>query len=102
MGFKIVPDDLASHAGQVDALGKQLSEAGGRGASVDLGTETFGILCQPFALLLRAGITLIGDDIGEVGSTMPSLADGLRDCADANRKTDDDHAKVFAEIMKGL
>ena len=102
MGFEIVPDDLTSHASQVEALGKEVIEAGGRGVSVDMGVETFGILCQPFAAALKAGMSYLGEQIGEVGAAMPELADGLRDCADANRQTDDDHAKLFDEIMKGL
>lgn len=102
MGFEIVPDDLTSHASQVEGLGKEVIEAGGRGVSVDLGVETFGVICQPFALALKAVLTHVGEQIGEVGAALPDLADGLRDCADSNRQTDDDHAKLFDEIMKGL
>ncbi|WP_191305670.1 type VII secretion target [Lentzea cavernae] len=91
------PADVTSHAGAVQSFGTELTRAAGRGESVDLGIETYGIIGQVFSLPVRAHIAAIASSINELANALPDVADALRDCADATKQTDDDHAKLFAK-----
>ncbi|WP_245778172.1 hypothetical protein [Lentzea xinjiangensis] len=95
--FAMEPADVISHAGNVQAMGMELTRAAARGQSVDLGVETYGIIGQVFSVPVRLHIAAIANSINELANALPDVADALRDCADATRQTDDDHAKLFAK-----
>ncbi|SFR29265.1 Excreted virulence factor EspC, type VII ESX diderm [Lentzea waywayandensis] len=89
------PADVISHAGNVQSFGMELTRAAGRGESVDLGVETYGLIGQVFSLPVRVHIAAIASSINELANALPDVADALRDSADATRQTDEDHAKLF-------
>ena len=97
----MVPADVTGHAGSVEGFGTSVTAAGKAGAGVDLGIETYGILCQAFSVYARLQIAETGDAISQVGSALPGIADALRDCADSTTETDDDHAALFDQIKGG-
>jgi uncharacterized protein YukE len=101
MSFEIVPADVIAHAGAVEGLAGELTKAGERGASVDLGIETYGIIGQAFSGRVRASIDEMGRTIADLASALPEIADALRDCADTSRETDEHHANLFDQALKG-
>lgn len=94
----MVPADVVSHAGDVQSMGMELTRAAGRGQSVDLGIDTYGIIGQVFSVPVRIHIAAIANSINELAGALPDVADALRDCADATQQTDDEHAKLFAKF----
>jgi len=101
MTFEMVPDDVTTHAGNVDGLAGDLKQAGRNGGGVDLGIETYGIIGQAFSLHARASIASVGDSISELATALPDIADALRDCADTTRETDEHHAGLFDKFIGG-
>jgi hypothetical protein len=101
MSFEIVPADVIAHAGAVEGLSGELTKAGEQGAGVDLGIETYGIIGQLFSGKVRTAIDDMGEAIAELASALPDIADALRDCADSTRETDEHHANLFDQALKG-
>jgi hypothetical protein len=99
VSFEIVPEDVISHAGNVEGLGTRLAEAGRQGSSVDLGIETYGIIGQAFSGSVRSEISQTADAIAEAASAFPDIAAALRDCADIHRETDAAHSTVFDKFL---
>ncbi|OLF14511.1 hypothetical protein BLA60_02245 [Actinophytocola xinjiangensis] len=96
----MVPADVTGHAGSVDGFGTALSAAGAKGAGVDLGIETYGIIGQVFSGSARVQIAMTGNSISEMASSLPDIADALRDCADSTTQTDDEHASLFEQFLE--
>lgn len=101
MTFEMVPEDVISHAGNVDGLASEVKAAGELGGNVDLGIETYGIIGQAFSVHARLSIADMGKSIAEMASALPEIADALRDCADSTRETDDHHASLFDQYRGG-
>ena len=95
----MVPEDVTTHAGDVDGLAGELTKAGEQGANVDLGIETYGIIGQAFSVHARMSITDVGNSISELASALPEIAIALRDCADSTKENDDYHATLFDQFM---
>ncbi|WP_020670557.1 type VII secretion target [Amycolatopsis nigrescens] len=51
-GYEVLQDELGTHAGKVDALAERLGTAVGAAQQVSMDNSAFGVICQPFALLL--------------------------------------------------
>jgi hypothetical protein len=101
MSFEMVPEDVVSHASAVQGLAGDLRAAGERGGTVDLGIETYGIICQPISAALQQHIADMGRSINEIASALPEIADALRDTADSTRETDGQHAELFDQYRGG-
>ncbi|GAA1264766.1 type VII secretion target [Saccharothrix xinjiangensis] len=97
--FEMVPEDIINHAVNVQSIGAELAKVATRGESVELGTETYGLIGQVFSVPVRIHIALIAKSVNELASALPDIADALRDCADTTQQTDDDHAKLFGKFM---
>lgn len=100
-GFKVEPADLTKHAGEVARLGDQLGKAGEKGAGVDLGTETYGIIGQAFSLSVREEISETGTAIKELSGAFSGISEALRECADGYQRIDGEIAEVFDRILRG-
>ncbi|WP_367137140.1 type VII secretion target [Saccharothrix sp. HUAS TT1] len=51
-GFEIVADTLAAHHKQLDDLGARLQGAVDAAKTVSMPTDAYGIICQPFRMML--------------------------------------------------
>lgn len=96
-GFE-VGADLDAHATQLDGLVDQLQQAVDAAREVSMPTDAYGILCQPFRMLLdpveQGGI----DALTESVSAMQATADKVRKAAEAYRTTEDEHTKGFGGV----
>lgn len=100
-GFKVEPPDLTNHAGEVERLGDQLGKAGEKGAGVDLGTETYGLIGQAFSMSVRQEISETGTAIKEMSGAFSGISEALRGCAASYQRIDDEIAEVFDKILGG-
>jgi hypothetical protein len=51
-GFEIVADTLEAHSKQLDDLGSRLQGAVDAAKTVSMPTDAYGIICQPFRMML--------------------------------------------------
>jgi Excreted virulence factor EspC, type VII ESX diderm len=86
-GFE-VGSDLEAHASQLDGFTDQLRQAVDAAQQVSMPTDAYGILCQPFRMLLdpveQYGINALNDAV----SAMESVADKVRQTAQAYTDSD--------------
>lgn len=100
-GFKVEPADLTQHAGEMDRLGNQLGKAGEKGAGIDLGVETYGIIGQAFSTGVRQELAETGNAIDELSDAFSGISDALRECADTYARIDDEIAQIFDKLLGG-
>lgn len=51
-GYEVLTDELGTHAGKVDGLAQRLRTAVQAAQQVSMDNSAYGVICQPFALLL--------------------------------------------------
>jgi len=51
-GYEVLTDELGTHAGKVDGLAERLQTAVDAARQVSMDNSAFGVICQPFALML--------------------------------------------------
>jgi excreted virulence factor EspC (type VII ESX diderm) len=90
-GFE-VGTDLEAHARQLDALGDALQQAADAANQVSMPTDAYGILCQPFRMMLdpveEYGINALKDTV----TAMDAQAQKVRDAAKAYQSYEGDVA----------
>ncbi|EHY88007.1 type VII secretion target [Saccharomonospora azurea] len=88
-GFE-VGADLEAHATQLDGVVDQLSQALDAARQVSMPTDAYGILCQPFRMLLdpveQYGIDALSDSV----KAMQATADKVRSAARQYQAADED------------
>lgn len=52
-GFEVLTAELDAHAGRVDGLADRLRAAVDAARTVSMNDDAFGVICQPFAMLLH-------------------------------------------------
>ncbi len=96
-GFEIGAD-LDAHASQLDGVVEQLQQAVEAARQVSMPTDAYGILCQPFRMLLdpveEHGIEALTESV----KAMQAQADKVRRAAEAYRATEDAHAESLGGI----
>ncbi|WP_199433278.1 type VII secretion target [Qaidamihabitans albus] len=88
-GFE-VGTDLDAHAGQLDGCTDQLRQAVDAARQVSMPTDAYGILCQPFRMLLDPVEQYGIDALNEAVSAMESAAGKVRKAAQHYQSTEDD------------
>jgi hypothetical protein len=97
--LNVKPDDLRTHAATVNGLAERVDNCATTGSQTDLGVNTFGILGQPFALVIghfwvdeaSKALRTCEERVHSVGKELAANAVDL----EAN---EDDIAKSFGEI----
>jgi hypothetical protein len=85
--YEVLTDELAAHVGKVDALTERLRTAVDAANTVTMNNDAYGVVCQPFALLLQP--------FEELGvRTLRQAADAFVDTAKKVRDTTQDYASV--------
>lgn len=101
-GYKVQPEDLATHAGTVEKIGERLRKAADTGTGVDLGVDTYGIIGQFFSTTARAEITSAGESMREYADGLMSLSTAVRTCAEAYELLEDVSSNDYEAQAKGL
>jgi hypothetical protein len=94
-GFE-VGTDLTAHAGQLDGVTDSLRQAVDAANQVSMPTDAYGILCQPFRMMLDPVEEFGINALKEAVSAMESAAGKVRQAAEAYQGVDED----FASQMK--
>lgn len=85
--MNVVVESLRAHASKVDGVVDQLNTAVDASQEVTLASDAYGILCQPFAMLL--------DPVEQHGvETLKKAVEALRDTAENVRGAAEDYQSV--------
>lgn len=87
-GFEL-SSDLDAHAGQLDACTDGLRQAVDAARQVSMPTDAYGILCQPFRMLLDPVEQYGIDALTEAVTAMQATADKVRKASESYRTTED-------------
>ncbi len=88
-GFEL-DSDLDAHASQLDGCTEQLQQAVEAARAVSMPTDAYGILCQPFRMMLDPVEQYGIDALTESVSAMRATADKVRKAAETYRSTEDE------------
>jgi hypothetical protein len=96
--LSVRPEDLASHAGHVDAVAAAVELAKDAGQATKPGPEAYGKLCTMVPMLLNSLQGIVIDGIDAAGHSLRDTADRLRTTADAYQSTDQRNADALRSI----
>lgn len=94
-GFTVHPLDLHAHA---EALDRQRDRIGGARSAADssgLGAESFGLICQFFAVHARGHAETAKHTLDALRDATGQLAGGVRDTAGLYQRVDQTNSTLF-------
>ncbi|WP_236789188.1 type VII secretion target [Amycolatopsis sp. GM8] len=101
-GYEVLTDELDTHAGKVDGLAQRLQTAVQAAQQVAMDNSAYGVICQPFALLLdpfeQMGVRALQSAQESVGDT----AGQVRDAVQTYTAQDQSTGQVLDTIGKPL
>jgi hypothetical protein len=93
--FEVVAGELATHAGHLDSVQQRLATALGAARQVSMDNGAYGVLGQPFAMMLDPFENLGTDMISQGQDTVTSHADSMRGAAQSYSGTEDVQTNRF-------
>jgi hypothetical protein len=81
-GYEVLTGELGTHAGKVDGLAERLQTAVQAAQQVTMDNSAYGVLCQPFALLLdpfeQLGVRALQSAQESVADTAGKVRDAVQ------------------------
>ncbi|WP_435156041.1 type VII secretion target [Amycolatopsis sacchari] len=103
-GYEVLTDELTTHAGKVDALADRLSTAVQAAQQVSMDNSAYGVICQPFALLLdpfeQLGVRALQSAQESVADTATKVRDTVQ-TYEGQDQTTGDAIKTLGEPLNG-
>ncbi|MFD9738626.1 type VII secretion target [Umezawaea sp. NPDC059074] len=93
--FELVGETLDAHRKQLDELSERLRGALDAARTVSMPTDAYGILCQPFRMMLDPVEQWGLDALGGAVEAMDTTATGVNDTVKQYRAQDESVADVF-------
>lgn len=86
----VVIENLRSHASKVDGVVDQLNVAVDASQQVSLSNDAYGILCQPFALMLEPVEQFGIQTLQKAVEAMREVSENVRGAAEGYQSADDE------------
>lgn len=96
--MNVVIENLRTHASKVDGVVDQLGVAVDASQEVSLASDAYGILCQPFALLLDPVEQHGVDVLKKAVEAMEETAENIRGAAEDYQAVDDGNADIIGGV----
>jgi hypothetical protein len=93
------PGEIKGHATSIGQLQQQLAEAHEAAKTMVIAEDGFGILCRPFAWLLKPVEQWGTDTIAKAVEALDSVAANLAASAQAYQEMEDGNAAMFQQIL---
>ncbi|PRY42270.1 type VII secretion target [Umezawaea tangerina] len=93
--FDIVPETLDGHRKQLDDLGERLRGALDAARTVSMPTDAYGILCQPFRMMLDPVEQWGLDALNGAVEAMDTTANSVNDTVKQYRTVDESIGETF-------
>lgn len=97
-GFEILGGELEGHAGKVDALVDRMRTAVDAANTVTMNNDAYGVVCQPFAMLLQPFEEWGVRTLRQAADTLADSAKKVRDTVQAYTDTDTGESAVYTGI----
>jgi len=97
-GYDVLTEELRTHAGKVDGFVDRLRTAADAANQVTMNNDAFGVLCQPFAMLLQPFEEMGSNAVSQAVQTVTDTAGKLRDTAGSYDTSDKAEAQTFTTI----
>ncbi|MCP2169352.1 type VII secretion target [Goodfellowiella coeruleoviolacea] len=94
-GYELVSGGLEEHGGQLDGLVDRLRQAVDAAKQVSMPTDAYGIVCQPFRMMLDPVEQFGINALQKAVEAMESTAKGIRDTARTYQDIEDNNAQLF-------
>ena len=93
--FEVLTGELTAHAGKVDGLTDRMRTAVDAANTVTMNNDAYGVVCQPFALMLQPFEELGVRTLRQAADALTDSAKKVRDTAKSYTTTDDAQGVVF-------
>jgi hypothetical protein len=97
-GYDVLTEELRTHAGKVDGFADRLRTAADAANQVTMNNEAFGVICQPFAMLLQPFEEMGANAVSQAVETVTDTAGKLRDTGGSYDTTEQAEAQRFTSI----
>ncbi|MGW3467257.1 ESX-1 secretion-associated protein [Saccharopolyspora sp. NPDC000995] len=97
--MNVVTENLRAHSSRVDAVVDQLNTALDASQQVTMDNGAYGILCQPFAMLLQPVERNGVEALQKATSTMEEIAENIRGAAEDYQAMDDDNSALINKVQ---
>jgi hypothetical protein len=94
-GYEVLTGELNAHAGKVDGFADRLQTAVDAARQVTMNNEAYGVICQPFAMLLQPFEEMGVNALSKGSETVRENAGTVRDAATAYESTEDAKTAAF-------
>jgi hypothetical protein len=95
----VIIENLRSHGGKVDEVVDQLTTAVQASQEVSLSNDAYGILCQPFAMMLEPVEQHGIQTLQKAVEAMQETAENVRASAEDYQSVDDGNRDIFKGIQ---
>jgi methyl-accepting chemotaxis protein len=96
--MNVVVENLRAHVSKVDGVVDRLNTAVDASQQVSLGNDAYGILCQPFAMMLDPVEQHGVDTLKQAVESMTETADNVRGAAEHYQSVDDGNRDVLGGV----
>jgi hypothetical protein len=100
--FEVLTDELTAHAGKVDGLTDRMRTAVDAANTVTMNNDAYGVVCQPFALLLQPFEEWGVRTLRQAADTIADSAKKVRDTTQSYTTTDAAQRVTFTDIEGDL
>ncbi|MGH3994044.1 MAG: type VII secretion target [Pseudonocardiaceae bacterium] len=94
-GFAVYPPDLQAHADALDRQRDRIGTVRSAADSASLGIESFGILCQFFAMAAHGHAGTAKQCIDGLHDAVDQMVGGIRDTAEVYDRADEANRAIF-------
>jgi hypothetical protein len=97
-GYDVLTSELQTHASRVDGLADRLGTAVDAARQVTMNDSAYGVICQPFAMLLQPFEQMGVNALNQAVTTVRESAGKVRDTARVYDTTEGTEATRFGGI----
>jgi len=97
-GYDVLTSELQTHAARVDGLTDRLRTAVDAARQVTMNDSAYGVICQPFAMLLQPFEQMGVNALNQAVTTVQETAGKVRDTARDYDTTEGTEATRFGRI----
>ncbi|MEU4802972.1 type VII secretion target [Actinosynnema sp. NPDC023587] len=101
MAFEVVPDEVREHAEQVQGQGDVLGQALDAARQVSMSADAYGVLCQPFTLMLDPLEKWGVDALSQAKEALDSMAESLKATVELYEQVESDNVERFERLGGG-
>ncbi|XVV04919.1 type VII secretion target [Actinosynnema sp. CA-248983] len=101
MALEVVPGEVREHVGQVQGQRDVLGQALDAARQVSMSADAYGVLCQPFTLMLDPLEKLGVEALSQAAEALDAMAESLKATAEVYEQVESDNVDRFDRLGRG-